>query len=175
MAQPQNFGKDSGRFQKSNCSQLYEFCRRGAANVWVSPHFGFIKDDFIPEGDCQAAFRFCIPSWPCSLGDRGAEARKRAEWAWCSWSTGDYKCDAGVSVKNVPAAVNIKTLNGRFVAHKFSTGWSVGVMKSVEKKESVAGQFAVKYTSGTYCWTKKLKKEDYGVDKYWVLLAVVKA
>ena len=75
----------------------------------------------------------------------------------------------------MPAAVVIKTLNGRFVAHKFSTGWSVGVMKSVDKKESVADQFAVKYTSGTYCWTKKLKKEDYGVDKYWVLLAVVKA
>ena len=27
MAQHQNFGKDSGRFQKSNYSQLYEFCR----------------------------------------------------------------------------------------------------------------------------------------------------
>ena len=35
MAQRPNFGEDSGRFQKSNYSQLYEFCRRGAANVWV--------------------------------------------------------------------------------------------------------------------------------------------
>jgi len=26
----------------------------------------------------------------------------------------------------------------------------------------------------TYSWTKKLNREDYGVDKYWVLLAVVK-
>ena len=24
------------------------------------------------------------------------------------------------------------------------------------------------------CWTEKLNREDYGVDKYWVLLAVVK-
>ena len=42
------------------------------------------------------------------------------------------------------------------------------------KKKSVAGQFAaVKYRSATYCWTQKLNREDYGVDKYWVLLAVV--
>ncbi len=46
-----------------------------------------------------------------------------------------------MSVKNVPAIVNIKTLKGRLIAHKFSTGWAVGVMKSVEK--SVPGQFAV--------------------------------
>ena len=87
---------------------------------------------------------------------------------------GDYKCDAGMSVENVPAVLNIKTLKGRFIAHKFSTGWAVGVVKSVEKKKSVAGQFAVKYKSETYCWTQKLNREDYGVDKYWVLLAVVK-
>ena len=48
------------------------------------------------------------------------------------------------------------------------------MVKSVEKKKSVADEFAVKYKSETYCWTKKLDKEDYGVDKYWVLLAVVK-
>ncbi len=28
---------------------------------------------------------------------------------------------------------------------KFSTGWEVGVVKSVEKKKSVVDQFAVKY------------------------------
>ena len=85
------------------------------------------------------------------------------------------KCDAGMSVENVPAVVNIKTLKGQFIAHnKFSTGLTVGVVESVEKKKSVAGQVAVKYKSETYCWTRKLNKEDYGVDKYWVLLAVVK-
>ena len=48
---------------------------------------------------------------------------------------------------------------------------SPGVVKSVEKKKSVAGQFAVKYKSETYCWTQKLR-EYYGVDKstgYWLL------
>ena len=37
-----------------------------------------------------------------------------------------------------------------------------GVVKSVEKKKSVARQFAVKYNSETYCWTQKLNTEYYG-------------
>jgi hypothetical protein len=55
---------------------------------------------------------------------------------------GEYKCDAGMSVENVPAVVNIKTLNGRWIAHKFSTWWAVGVVKT-GKMESVSGQFAL--------------------------------
>ena len=47
-----------------------------------------------------------------------------------------------MSVENVPAIVDIKTPMARFIAHKFSTGWAVGMVKSVEKKKSVAGQFA---------------------------------
>ena len=44
-----------------------------------------------------------------------------------------------------------------------------------EKKKSVIDQFdTVKYKSETYCWTKKLNREDYGLDMYQVLLAVVK-
>jgi hypothetical protein len=73
-------------------------------------------------------------------------------------------------VENVPA-LNITTLKGRFIALKFSTGWAVGVVKSEEKKKSVAGQFAVKYMSEMYCWTQKPNKEDYGVCKYFLLLS----
>ena len=51
-----------------------------------------------------------------------------------------------------------KKLKGRFTAHKLSTEWAAGVVKSVEKKKNVDDQFAVKY------------KEDYGVDKYFLLL-----
>jgi hypothetical protein len=75
-----------------------------------------------------------------------------------------------MSVENVPAVFRIKTLKGRFIAHKFSTGWAGGLVKSVEKKQSVAGQFAVTYKSETYCWTHKLNNDDYGVDKYLLLL-----
>jgi hypothetical protein len=63
-----------------------------------------------------------------------------------------------MSVENVPEVVNINTLKGRFIAHKFSSGWAVGVVKSVETKKSVAGQFAVTYTSGTYCWTEETEE-----------------
>jgi hypothetical protein len=38
-------------------------------------------------------------------------------------------------VENVPAVVNIKTLKGRFIEHKFSTGWVVGVVKSGKEEE----------------------------------------
>ena len=78
--------------------------------------------------------------------------------------------------EDVPAIVNIKTLKGRLIAHKFNTGWAVGVVKSVEKKKRVAGagQLAVKYRPETHSWTQKLNREDYGIDKYWLLLAVVK-
>ena len=57
----------------------------------------------------------------------------------------------------MPAIVNIKTLKGRLIAHKFNTGWAVGVVKSVEKKKRLAGQFAVKYRPETHCRTQKLK------------------
>jgi hypothetical protein len=43
-----------------------------------------------------------------------------------------------------------------------------------ETEKSDAGHFAVKYKPETYCWTQKLNKEDYGVDKYGVLLALGK-
>ena len=54
----------------------------------------------------------------------------------------DYKCDAGMSVENVPAVVDIKTLKRRFIAHKFSTGWAV--VKSVPHTEELASQFGFK-------------------------------
>ena len=40
---------------------------------------------------------------------------------------------------------------------------------SPKKMKDLADQFAtVKYRSETCCWTQKLNREDYGVDKYWV-------
>ena len=45
--------------------------------------------------------------------------------------------------------VNIKTLKGRLITHKFNTGWAVGVVnKSAEKKKSVGKfQFGVRMAS----------------------------
>jgi hypothetical protein len=52
----------------------------------------------------------------------------------------------------------------------------VGVVKGGKEEECCwpVTKFAVKYKAEMYCWTQKLKREDYGVDTYWVLLAVVK-
>ena len=49
---------------------------------------------------------------------------------------GEYKCDTGMTVENVSVVVNIKTLKGRFTAHKFSNGWAMGVVKSGKEEES---------------------------------------
>jgi hypothetical protein len=107
---------------------------------------------------------FCIPSWPCILRDRVAESQKRAEWAWCSWSTGwlqkwrnvSRECACGCEHKNTEETIYCTQV-------LYWVGG--GVVKSVETKSSVAGQFAVKFKSETYCWTQKLNKEDYGVNK----------
>ncbi len=50
-----------------------------------------------------------------------------------------------MSVENVSVVGNIKTLKGRFIAHKFSGYWVDGGCgeECVEKKKSVAGQWPV--------------------------------
>ena len=78
-----------------------------------------------------------------------------------------------MSVKNVPAVVNINLKHCRDDLLN-TRSRAVGVVKSVEKKKSVAVHFAFKYKSETYYWTQQLNKEDYGVGKYWVLLTVAK-
>jgi hypothetical protein len=34
---------------------------------------------------------------------------------------------------------------GRYIAHKFESGWEVGVIKAFDKKGPHAGKFSVKY------------------------------
>jgi len=74
-----------------------------------------------------------------------------------------------MSVESVLAVVNTKTLKDELLHRSSLLG---GVLKRVEKKKSVAGQFAVKYKSEAYRWTKKLNKEYYGIDKYGVIPVV---
>jgi hypothetical protein len=65
-----------------------------------------------------------------------------------------------MSVEDVNAIFNVKTLKvidyTQSSSHT-SSKLGGGVMKSVEKKKSVPGQFAVKYRPETYCWTEKVK------------------
>jgi hypothetical protein len=46
------------------------------------------------------------------------------------------------------------------------------ILKNIKKRvsKSVAGKFVtVKYRPEMYYWTQNLNREDYGVDKYWVI------
>ncbi len=124
----------------------------------------FIKDDFISEGDGQVASGSASLSDPVT-SETEVQTLEGEQNELFLESLGEYKSDAGVSAENVPAVVNIKPLKGRFIAHKFSTGWEVCVVKSVGKKKSVADQFAVKYKSEDNSLTKKLNRKDHGLDK----------
>jgi hypothetical protein len=111
----------------------------------------FIKDDFISEGDRQIASGSASLPDPVALETVEETLEREQNERDVREALGEYKCDGGMSVENVTAVVNIKTLKGRFIAYKFSTGWAVGV----EKKCSDAGQFAVKYKSETYSKNNK--------------------
>ena len=47
-----------------------------------------------------------------------------------------------MSVENGAVVFKIQTVKGLFIPHKSSIEWSVGMVKSIEKKKSVAVQFS---------------------------------
>ena len=60
---------------------------------------------------------------------------------------------------------------GRHIAHKFESGWEVGVIKALDKKGLDASKFSVTlYKDDPNWWTHSLLREGYGKDKHWVLL-----
>jgi hypothetical protein len=61
----------------------------------------------------------------------------------------------------------------RHIAHKFESGWEVGVIKAYDKKGPHAGKFSVKYKDDPNWWTHSLLREGYGKDKHWVLLRLL--
>ena len=126
------------------------------------------------RGEPKAKKEKVPKEWSLMSKDQKAEyddyvyyAEEQELAAWREAAVGDYKCDFPSSVEDVPAVVNIKTLRGRLIAHRFSTGWDVGKVKSLEKR---SGMFAVQYDSDSTAWTHELNKEDYGVENDWVLL-----
>jgi hypothetical protein len=48
---------------------------------------------------------------------------------------------------------------GRHIAHKFESGWEVGVIKAFDKKGPHAGKFSVKYKDDPNWWTHFLLRE----------------
>ena len=68
----------------------------------------------------------------------------------------------GMSVEVVAVVVNIKTLKKRLTdCTQVRDRWFVGVVRSLETRKRVAGQFVVKYKEEASCWTHQLNKEDY--------------
>ena len=57
------------------------------------------------------------------------------------------------------------------IAHTFTTGWAIGVLRGIEKrKKEHEGEYIVKYPSEQKPYWHNLSKGEYGPDKYWVLL-----
>ena len=88
----------------------------------------FIKDDFIPVGHGQVASGSASLPDPVALETEAQMLEREQNEHDDLEALGEYKCDTGRSVENVTG----ETLKERFIAHLFSTGWTVGVVKSVE-------------------------------------------
>ena len=53
------------------------------------------------------------------------------------------------------------------IAHTFTTGWEIGVLKGIEKrKKEHKGEYIVKYPSEQKPYWHNLSKGEYGADKY---------
>ena len=60
---------------------------------------------------------------------------------------------------------------GSKIAHTFTTGLEIGVLKGIEKrKKEHKGEYIVKYPSEQKPYWHNLSKGEYGADRYWVLL-----
>jgi hypothetical protein len=59
---------------------------------------------------------------------------------------------------------------GKYIAHKFESGWEVGVIKAFDKKGPHAGNFSVKYKDDPNWWTHSLLREGYENNQQCVLL-----
>ncbi len=84
-------------------------------------------DDFIREGDDQVASgcAFLPEADPVVLETEEEMLEREQNERDVLDALGEYKCDAGMSVEDVPAIVNIKTLKGRLIALKFNPGWTI--------------------------------------------------
>ena len=85
--------------------------------------------------------------------------------------TGDFEPPDGISFES---SYVDESLVGREIAHTFTTGWEIGIVKGIEKDsgrhKSKAGQYIVKYTTERYPIWHELNKAQYGPASVWVLI-----
>ena len=72
----------------------------------------FIKDYFIQEGDGQVVSGSESLPDPVTLETEDQNLEREKDEHDVLEALGEYKCDAGMSVENVPAVVNIKNTEG---------------------------------------------------------------
>ena len=75
-----------------------------------------------------------------------------------------------------PNGVNFELAYGLSIAHTFSTGWEIGVLKGQEtKNKGHKGEYIVKYPSEKAPYQlAQLGPREYGAGEYWVLLTIDK-
>jgi hypothetical protein len=107
--------------------------------MWSSILKYFIKDNLIPEADAQVVSSSAsLPAPVVAETEEQTLEREQNDRNVLSDALGEYECDAGMSVEDLPAIVKIKlmkTLKWRLIAHQFNTVCAVGMVKSVETKE----------------------------------------
>ena len=85
-----------------------------------------------------------------------------------------FKAPEGISFYDALPPDIEQDFSGAFgckIAHTFTTGWEIGVLKGIEKrKKEHKGEYIVKYPSEQKPYWHNLSKGEYGADKYWVLL-----
>jgi hypothetical protein len=91
----------------------------------------------------------------------------------CVHATGKaYRTELSVAFAFSDFCLCVCMQQERHIAHKFESGWEVGVIKAFDKKGPHAGKFSVKYKDDPNWWTHSLLRESYGKDKHWVLLGL---
>jgi hypothetical protein len=157
---------DSACHSKAKSSVLSELS--GLENVLFND---FIDDEPNSEDVSEQRASASLPDSVPIESEEERAAREADEMAALD-AVGDYEADPNVMLEDVPQDIVIKTLKGRHIAHKFESGWEVGVIKAFHKKGPHAGKFSVKYKDDPNWWTHSLLREGYGKDKHWVLLGL---
>jgi hypothetical protein len=81
-----------------------------------------------------------------------------------------YKPPRGWEIAQKPIVVTPKVVVKSKVAHKEGDGWRVGIVKSKIYQGESKGNYKVHYTNLSLVGSPPLKLDDYGPNKWWVML-----
>ena len=137
-------------------------CPDADPDLEPKPHAG------VPESDCE----------PGSEEEEEADEEEMCAGSESDSSTddsddepGDFPPPHGILFE--PEYVDVSLVN-REIAHMFTTGWEIGVIKGIEKDtgrhKAKAGQYIVKYKTERYPIWHELNEAQYGASSVWVII-----